>query len=28
MIYEFAGKRQLIIWHPEAVSALDPETGR
>src|SRR5207249_2872276 len=28
MIYDFAGKRQLIIWHPEAVSALDPETGK
>jgi outer membrane protein assembly factor BamB len=28
MIYEFAGKRQLIIWHPEAVSGLDPETGK
>ena len=28
MIYEFAGKRQLIIWHPEAVNALDPETGK
>ena len=27
MIYEFAGKRQLIIWHPEAVSALNPDTG-
>jgi len=27
MIYEFAGKRQLIIWDTEAVSALDPETG-
>src|SRR5437660_4596608 len=27
MIYVFAGKRQLIIWHPEAVNALDPETG-
>src|SRR5947207_5216046 len=27
MIYEFAGKRQLIIWDPESVSALDPETG-
>jgi hypothetical protein len=27
MIYEFAGRRQLIIWHPEAVNALDPETG-
>jgi len=22
------GKRQLIIWHPEAVNALEPETGR
>ena len=28
MIYEFGGQRQLIIWHPEAVSALDPETGK
>jgi outer membrane protein assembly factor BamB len=28
MIYEFAGKRQLIVWHPEAVNALDPETGK
>jgi outer membrane protein assembly factor BamB len=27
MVHEFAGKRQLIIWHPEAVNALDPETG-
>ena len=27
MIYEFGGRRQLIIWHPEAVSALDPQTG-
>jgi outer membrane protein assembly factor BamB len=27
MIYEFAGKRQLIIWHPESVNSLDPETG-
>jgi outer membrane protein assembly factor BamB len=27
MIYEFAGKRQLILWHPEAVNGLDPETG-
>jgi outer membrane protein assembly factor BamB len=23
-----AGKRQLIIWHPEAVNSLDPETGK
>jgi outer membrane protein assembly factor BamB len=22
------GTRQLIIWHPESVSSLDPETGR
>jgi outer membrane protein assembly factor BamB len=27
MIYEAAGKRQLIIWHGEAVNGLDPETG-
>ena len=27
MIYEFNGKRQLIIWHPESVNALNPETG-
>ena len=27
VIYEFGGRRQLIIWHPTAVSALDPETG-
>ena len=23
-----AGVRQLIIWHPRAISALDPATGR
>lgn len=28
VIYEFAGKRQLIIWHPESVNSLDPETGK
>src|SRR6266540_7167720 len=28
MIYEFAGKRQLIIWHPESVNALDPDSGK
>ena len=28
VIIEAAGRRQLIIWHPEAVNALDPETGR
>jgi len=27
MIYEAGGKRQLILWHPEALNALDPETG-
>jgi outer membrane protein assembly factor BamB len=27
MIYEFGGKRQLILWHPQAVNALDPESG-
>jgi outer membrane protein assembly factor BamB len=28
MIFEAGGKRQLIIWHPEAVESLDPETGK
>src|SRR5438270_314229 len=28
MIYEAGGKRQLIIWHGEAISGLDPETGK
>jgi outer membrane protein assembly factor BamB len=28
MIYEFAGKRQLIIWHTRAVLGLDPDTGK
>ena len=28
VIYDFAGKRQLIIWHPESVNSLDPETGK
>lgn len=27
VIYEAAGKRQLIIWHIESVSSLNPETG-
>jgi outer membrane protein assembly factor BamB len=27
VIYEFGGKRQLIIWHPEAVNGLNPQTG-
>ncbi len=28
MIYQQGGKRQLIIWHPDAVASLDPETGK
>lgn len=28
VIYEAGGKRQLIVWHPEALNSLDPETGR
>ncbi|MBI5772655.1 MAG: PQQ-like beta-propeller repeat protein [Verrucomicrobia bacterium] len=28
VIFEAGGKRQLIIWHPEAVNSLDPETGK
>jgi outer membrane protein assembly factor BamB len=27
-IYEFGGRRQLILWHAEAVNGLDPETGK
>ncbi len=27
-IIEAGGKRQLIIWHPESVNSLDPETGK
>ena len=27
VIIEAGGKRQLIVWHPTAVSSLDPETG-
>jgi outer membrane protein assembly factor BamB len=26
-IFEAGGKRQLIVWHPEAVNSLNPETG-
>jgi outer membrane protein assembly factor BamB len=25
---ERGGKRQLVVWHPEAVNGLDPENGR
>jgi outer membrane protein assembly factor BamB len=28
VIFNAGGKRQLIIWHPDAVNALDPETGK
>ena len=28
VIYEFGGRRQLIVWHPAAVVALDPATGK
>jgi outer membrane protein assembly factor BamB len=28
VIYEAGGKRQLILWHPEAANSLDPETGK
>ena len=27
MIYQVGSKRELIIWNPEAVAGLDPETG-
>jgi outer membrane protein assembly factor BamB len=28
MIYEFGGRRQLIIWHSRGVLGLEPETGK
>ncbi len=28
VIFEFGGKRQLIVWHPEAVSSVDPTNGK
>ena len=28
VIFEAGNKRQLIVWHPEAVTSLDPKTGR
>jgi outer membrane protein assembly factor BamB len=28
MIYQVGRTRQLIIWHPESVNGLDPETGK
>ena len=27
-IFKFGDKRQLIIWHPQAVTSLDPATGK
>jgi outer membrane protein assembly factor BamB len=27
-LIDAAGQKQLIIWHPESVNALDPESGR
>lgn len=28
VVFEYAGKRQLIIWVSEAINSLDPETGK
>ncbi|MBN9118173.1 MAG: PQQ-like beta-propeller repeat protein [Planctomycetes bacterium] len=28
VIYEFGGKRQLIVWHTRAVVGLEPDTGK
>lgn len=28
MIYEAGGVRQLIVWHPQSLNSLDPETGK
>lgn len=28
MIYEAGGCRQLIVWHPDSINSLDPETGK
>lgn len=28
VIYTAGGRRQLILWHPESLNSLDPETGR
>ena len=28
MIFDIDGIRQLILWHPESVNSLDPETGK
>ena len=28
IVCEAAGRRQLIVWHPQSVNSLDPETGK
>lgn len=28
VIHTFGGRRQLIVWHPRSVTALDPATGK
>jgi outer membrane protein assembly factor BamB len=28
VVFEFGGQRQLIVWHPEAVSSVDPSNGK
>jgi outer membrane protein assembly factor BamB len=28
MIFTLAGKRQLVIWHPESLNGVEPETGK
>jgi outer membrane protein assembly factor BamB len=28
MIYDIAGQRRLIVWHPESINSLNPETGK
>jgi outer membrane protein assembly factor BamB len=28
VIYDFSGKRQLIVWSPESINGLDPQTGK
>jgi outer membrane protein assembly factor BamB len=27
-IFDIDGKRQVIVWHPESINSLDPETGK
>jgi len=27
IIFDYAGKRQLVIWHPRAITSLDPGSG-